>query len=378
MRNLLRQKGKKSTAIATRLALMLLNARDPARIRLLRQVIVSWSYPIQNMLSRLGRKLKLFREKTPRSTTARKPHIQEQVIHLLQRPLPNQLEARTMRSFLGIEDDKVVPIIRNPALVNEQSDAVFYFPGCGSERLFSEIGLASLSVLYHHGVQVVMPPSYICCGYPQNATGFAEQGKAITTENQVLFHRIANTLNYLDIRTILVSCGTCLDQLMLYQLQRIFPGCRLIDIHEYLFELGIKGEERASKALYHAPCHSPIKGSNALDIIASVSGSKVELSDRCCGESGTFAISRPDIATQVRMRKQEELSRGITGLRSDKVDTIYTTCPSCQQGLHRYQQQTGLQPIYPVVQLAKEEGGEEWKRHFIEAVQHGGVERVLL
>ena len=34
------------------------------------------------------------------------------------------------------------------------------------------------------------------------------------------------------------------------------------------------------------------------------------LNDRCCGESGSFAVSRPDIATQVKMRKQEELEKG--------------------------------------------------------------------
>jgi Fe-S oxidoreductase len=54
----------------------------------------------------------------------------------------------------------------------------------------------------------------------------------------VLFHRVANTLNYLDIKTVIVSCGTCMDQLQKYQFEKIFPGCRLLDIHEYLMEKG--------------------------------------------------------------------------------------------------------------------------------------------
>jgi Fe-S oxidoreductase len=33
-----------------------------------------------------------------------------------------------------------VPILRAPQLT-EDAEAVFYFPGCGSERLFSDIGL---------------------------------------------------------------------------------------------------------------------------------------------------------------------------------------------------------------------------------------------
>jgi len=42
-------------------------------------------------------------------------------------------------------------------------------------------------------------PGYLCCGYPQTSAGLAERGRPITTENRVLFHRMANTLNYLDI-----------------------------------------------------------------------------------------------------------------------------------------------------------------------------------
>ena len=35
-----------------------------------------------------------------------------------------------------------------------------------------------------------------------------------------LFHRVANTLNYLDIKTVVVSCGTCYDQLQVPQLTK--------------------------------------------------------------------------------------------------------------------------------------------------------------
>jgi hypothetical protein len=55
-------------------------------------------------------------------------------------------------------------------------EAVFYFPGCGSERLFSQVGLATQAMLYHVGAQTVLPPGYLCCGYPQTAGGDAEKG----------------------------------------------------------------------------------------------------------------------------------------------------------------------------------------------------------
>jgi Fe-S oxidoreductase len=295
---------------------------------------------------------------------------------MLDRPLPTDMPARTLRSYLGLEDQKVVPIIRDPAKSSEGSEAVFYFPGCGSERLFAEVGMATLAMLYDLGIQTVIPPSYLCCGYPQAASGNTELGQTISTDNQVLFHRIANTLNYLDIKTILVSCGTCLDQMLLYKLERIFPECRIIDIHEYLLEKQVTlGGSKDETVLYHDPCHSPIKGQSPTQAIAKLTGQTVKLNDRCCGEAGTFAVSRPDVSTQVRFRKHEEMVADLTGTNQT---TIYTTCPACQQGLYRYRAETGLDPIYPVVRLAEQRWGKKWQKNWIDTVTHGGIERVLL
>ena len=281
-----------------------------------------------------------------------------------------------MRSLLGLDSDKHIPIIANPN--KESTETVFYFPGCGSERLFSQVGLATLAMLYEVGVQTVLPPGYLCCGYPQTAGGDKEKGQAISTQNRILFHRIANTLNYLDIKTVIVSCGTCLDQLLKYEFQQIFPDCRLLDIHELLMEKGIALEGiKGVEYLYHDPCHTPMKAYDPLEVTSTLMGKNIELSDRCCGEAGTFAVSRPDIATQVRYRKQEEIEKGLNKLNSDKVK-ILTSCPACQQGLARYSDETGIEPDYIVVELAKYHLGEDWEIGFVDKVQLDGVERVLL
>ena len=204
----------------------------------------------------------------------------------------------------------------------------------------------------------------------------------MSTDNQVLMHRIANTLSYLDIRTIIVSCGTCLDQLLKYQLQQIFPGCRTMDIHEYLMEKGLSLESSGKKYLYHEPCHSPMKHHDPVDVASKLLGADVLLSDRCCGESGTFAISRPDIATQVRYRKQEELFKNIETLtgKPGKAEElkILTSCPSCQQGMARYEKSTGLGTDYIVVELAASLLGENWMNESAEKIRNHGIERVLL
>ena len=220
---------------------------------------------------------------------------------------------------------------------------MFYFPGCGSERLFSEVGLATLAMLYEVGAQTVLPPGYLCCGYPQTSAGDTARGKQISTDNRVLFHRVANTLNYMDIKTVILSCGTCMDQLQQYQFEQIFPGCRLLDIHEYLMEKGVKldGVE-GSRYLYHDPCHTPMKTYAPLQVANRLLGAEVRLSDRCCGEAGTLAVSRPDISTQIRFRKQQELRDGVRAFTgNERVQhgevKMLTSCPACQQGLCRYE-----------------------------------------
>jgi Fe-S oxidoreductase len=239
-------------------------------------------------------------------------------------------------------------------------------------------------MLYDLGAQTVLPPGYLCCGYPQKAGGDATRGQQITTDNRVLFHRVANTLNYLDIRTVIVSCGTCMDQLLEYEFGRIFPGCRLLDIHEYLMEKGIHLEAgQGVQYLYHDPCHTPMKTHSPIQVASTLMGQPVMLSDRCCGEAGTFALSRPDIATQLRFRKQEQLALGIQSLTGeararDGNVKLLTSCPSCQQGLARYVDDTGLETDYIVVELANRLLGREWEKQFISRVRDGGIERVLL
>ena len=93
------------------------------------------------------------------------------MIHFINKPMPGGLPKRTSRALLGVEDKTIIPVIRNPLKVTEESEAVFYFPGCGSERLFSQVGLATQAMLWHAGVQTVLPPGYLCCGYPQTAAG---------------------------------------------------------------------------------------------------------------------------------------------------------------------------------------------------------------
>jgi FAD/FMN-containing dehydrogenase/Fe-S oxidoreductase len=386
MRNMLRKQGRKKFNPGTWASMAFLNATDPATIKALRKPLIEWGYAAQRMGHTLFKRLGLIQAQTqnPPATLGR-PKLVAQVIHLVNKPMPGGLPKKTSRALLGLEDPSMVPILRNPAKLSDDADAVFYFPGCGSERLFSQVGLATQAMLFELGVQTVLPPGYLCCGYPQIAGGQADKGDAITAQNRVLFHRVANTLNYLDIKTVIVSCGTCMDQLLKYEFEKIFPGCRLLDIHEYLMEKGVKLEGvGGEKYLYHDPCHTPMKTHAPLTVANALLGgspenSVVRLSDRCCGESGTLAVSRPDISTQIRFRKEEEIRAGVAALGTGKQPVkLLTSCPSCLQGLSRYSDDTATEPDYIVIELAKNLLGENWMANYLARVGNGGIERVLL
>jgi FAD/FMN-containing dehydrogenase/Fe-S oxidoreductase len=382
MRNFLRKTGKRKSSPGTRLAMAFLSATDPARIKALKTGMIDLGYKAQRLGHALAKTFGLTQEtvRHPPATLGR-PDVKTQVIHFLNKPLPANVPRRTARGLLDIEDAAMIPVIRDPRRTAEESEAVFYFPGCGSERLFSQVGLATQAMLWHVGTTTVLPPGYLCCGYPQTSSGDEDKGLAITTQNRVLFHRVANTLNYLDIKTVIVSCGTCMDQLLKYEFGRIFPGCRLLDIHEYLMEKGVKLDGvQGVQYLYHDPCHTPMKSHNPTKVASTLMGKQVLLSDRCCGESGTLAVTRPDVSTQVRFRKQQEIELGVEQLKLGAGETakILTSCPSCLQGLSRYREDAAIEADYIVVELARHILGADWLDRYVNTANAGGIERVLL
>ena len=401
MRNLLRKMGQKSFRPGNAAAMFFLNATNPATIKLMRTAMVDVGFRLQRAANDLLRGLANKQTAAPRSTVGAAP-IKAQVIHFVNKKLPGGLPKKTARALLDIEDKAYVPVIRDPATTNADSEAVFYFPGCGSERLFSQVGLATQAMLWHAGVQTVLPPGYLCCGYPQRGSGQFDAAEKIITDNRVLFHRVANTLNYLDIKTVVVSCGTCYDQLQGYRFGEIFPGCRIIDIHEFLLEKGITlggaggPDAGAPGYLFHDPCHSPMKLREPIATVKALVGENVVRSERCCGESGTFGVTRPDIATQVRFRKEEGLRGDALALRSKiaaaagdaQADAdakgnlkILTSCPSCLQGLSRYKGDLNnglLEADYIVVEMANRILGADWMPDYVRRANAGGIERVLV
>ncbi|MCP3677890.1 MAG: DUF3400 domain-containing protein, partial [Deltaproteobacteria bacterium] len=379
MRALLKEKGKARFNPGSALSLTFLETQNPYAVRFMREAVIKWGYKGQQIQHRMAKGLGLF---TDRPAGMRNlSGVQDKVINFLERPLPD-IPGKSMRTMLGIDEKggNIVPIVRNRH--EKTNRAVFYFPGCGSERLFSQVGLATIAMLREVGINVVLPPAYLCCGYPSKANGDKSEGERITYDNRVLFHRMKNALSYLDFEAVVVSCGTCLDQLTEYELERVFPKAPLIDIHEYLIQqgLGLTGAN-SEGYLYHEPCHTPLKQYGSGKVINSLLKVNAEGSDQCCGEAGTLAIACPNIAGKIRACKEEETARAKKRFftrEGREAEKMLTSCPSCLQGLSRQEEVTGLKADYIVIELIRLLKGNGWQEEFMRKIKRNGIERVLI
>ena len=81
-----------------------------------------------------------------------------------------------------------------------------------------------------------------------------------------------------------------------------------------------------TRYMYHDPCHTPIKTMDPVKLVNELMGAedgyKIE-NDRCCGESGTLAVTRPDISTQVRFRRK----RSARGAKLRSIPVVAGNAP---------------------------------------------------
>jgi Fe-S oxidoreductase len=139
-----------------------LTLKDPATIKLMRAGMMEFGFKAQRLAHKAAKALGLIQDSREPPAGHRRRADHQDPGH----PFPEPADARQpaqahFAGLLDIEDDKVIPVIRNPNKTHDESDAVFYFPGCGSERLFSQVGLATQAMLYedrrHDGAAAGLP-----------------------------------------------------------------------------------------------------------------------------------------------------------------------------------------------------------------------------
>ncbi|MFZ1983331.1 MAG: (Fe-S)-binding protein, partial [Desulfatitalea sp.] len=230
---------------------------------------------------------------------------------------------------------------------------VFYFPGCGSERLHSDVALASIFLLLHAGVRVVLPPKYLCCGYPARANAKMDLNNRQELRNTIIFNQIRSMLGDLDFAGCVVSCGTCREALVRIDTADIFAA-PISDVAGFVLARGLD-VRLSGVCFYHPPCHDSLDGRGE-ELLRAIAPQGVVALPHCCAEAGTLALSRPDIAAAMLARKRRELTSRSAGFPAHQ---LLTNCPACLNGL-------GRQALTPsrhlAVALAEACGGEDWRK----------------
>ncbi|MGB8930467.1 MAG: DUF3683 domain-containing protein [Anaeromyxobacteraceae bacterium] len=354
-REILASWGYKRTTLMTGATLRYLDSRSPTFNKLFRAGVVRLGGAIQ----RAGCEIT-----APFQPADRPPR--SYALQVLRSPTP-PAPPMTLRDVLPRCEPDQVLVLEPP---EETNHTVFYFPGCGSERLHSTISMAALHVLGELGVRTVIPPPFLCCGYPAHFNAKTSQYSRTVLRDTILFSQIREMFSYLSFDACLVTCGTCREGLDAMEAGKLFGG-RILDVARYAVERGLR-LEGDGEWLYHAPCHDSLEG-QALDVIGKLGGfGKVVPVPHCCSEAGTLSLSRPDITDSMLHKKRGALGEA---LRDHPAGArILTNCPSCVQGLGR-NIPMGVDPRHLAVALAEKISGPGWLEAFRERAQRAHAVR---
>ncbi len=224
---------------------------------------------------------------------------------------------------------KQVPSLDTPS--GASGLRVGFFPGCITDKIFPETGLAALKIFKHHGVGVYLPKGQACCGIPALSSGDSDAFSRLVRQNVQLF--TAGKWDYL-----LTPCATCTATM-----RKLWPEYykgslgrvavdKILDVSQFLVDvLEIKADHNQKEkiqAAYHDPCHlrNSLKVNVQPRTILSAGGrySVAELpgGPSCCGSGGSFNLKHYQLSKDIGRQKARDIA-------STNASVAATACPAC-------------------------------------------------
>lgn len=286
--------------------------------------------------------------------------------------ISRSLIARPMMPAHKLSLNKFFPVIKDslikiPSISKGDntncSYNVLYFPGCGSERLFGEIALATIYALTKTNTNVFITPNSLCCGTPFKANALYDTYEKICLKNTIIFNQTKNALLQIKLDAIVVTCGTCYQELQKLEIAKLLDTKILDALAFYKSVSQANFGSNNNLYLYHEPCHDSLQGS-CINILAELGFSNIKQVNACCSEAGTLAMTDPKLAAILGERKKENTTSVLIDAQKEhkilrKKQLSLTNCPSCLNGLSK----SGISPCMHVMQLiAKSIGGSKWKK----------------
>ncbi|MEN6389557.1 MAG: (Fe-S)-binding protein [Syntrophomonas sp.] len=242
----------------------------------------------------------------------------------------DSLPRRTARSVLSEV---------NPAR-GAKKYTIGYFLGCATDLINPSVAIAAVDVLTRNGCEVVIPSAAKCCGLPHIANGKMDTARELAAHNVKLFNKY--NFDY-----IITDCASCSSALSLKNMEFLAGGPlhmeeahafadKVMDLTQFLaekLELSLPPSSvEPIKVTYHDPCHlanaQGIKQAprDLLKLIPGLELVEMDLANRCCGGSGTFALTHYDLSMKV-------LDKKMASAMATGAQYIATCCPSCTMQL---------------------------------------------
>jgi glycolate oxidase iron-sulfur subunit len=185
------------------------------------------------------------------------------------------------------------------------------FIGCIAEHFDRETLRAAIQLLNAIGYEVLVPPQQGCCGAIHQHNG---QSAAALIDNNI------SVFNALDVDAVLHTATGCGAMLSEYQSDdeagQLFRH-RLCDINNFLLKhwpAELQLMESKLKVAVHEPCSQRNVLKNQQTVYALLQKipdlSVAALADKhiCCGAGGSYMLTHPDNAAQLRALKQQTIA----------------------------------------------------------------------
>jgi len=225
--------------------------------------------------------------------------------------------------------------------LNDSGFKVAFFTGCLTDKIYPNVGYASIKALLRHSSGVFIPKNQGCCGIPALASGEIRTFKKLVEHNAKIFSE--QKYDYL-----ITSCATCAstikkfwpamctekDEEFIQQISSLSE--KILDISQYLVNIiGIKPFKENDKTenekmivTYHDPCHLAKslgirrEPRDLLNACAGYELKEMANSDKCCGMGGSFNLYYYDISSKIGSIKRENIE-------ATNCHTVATSCPAC-------------------------------------------------
>ena len=240
---------------------------------------------------------------------------------------------------------------------NEARGRVSIFTGCLAQITDQQILISAIRLLNRIGYEVHVPPGQGCCGAMHLHDGQTEKATELMRRNVRAFAGASDT-----ILCVVSGCAATLTEYASYLDDNGTPvpfSVRIMDINQFIAQASWPSDISFRPLAKRIAVHDPCTLTNVLRqedkpyaLLARIPGAEViPLAENsvCCGAAGTYHLTQPRIAQQLRTPK-------IAYLQQLAADILVTSNSGCAMHLAAGLRHVGLaiEVTHPVVLLERQ------------------------